>query len=574
MRIRRSAALAAPVMALALFAGACSGGGGGGDDEGGDTPTLADIANSDTNPQERDSLQDGGTLNWAESTWITQYQLFHTDGNLAVNVDILQSVMPRAHNFDDEGNPTPYEPYVLESSVSDDGGTVTFTLNPEAEWSNGEPITWEDYAAQVEALSGRAEGDYGHGGSKDGYDDISEVEQGADEYEVVFTFETPYGEWPGLFDVLYPKEYMEDPDEFNEGYFEDIPVTAGPFELDNLDKTTQRVTVVRDDDWWGEPAKLDSIIFHTYENDAMAGVFVNEEIDAFYVGYDAPSYERAQEREDARIARAIDNGYRYIEINAGSGPLSDLDVRHAVTLGVDRSALAKASLEGVDWPSDPAVNRLVRSNQPAFQDNAGEWGERDTERAAQLLDEAGWTLEEGAEYRTKDGEQLTLDYVVPSGLQTTQNEAEITQQMLEEIGIEVTINTVPSTGFFTDYIYTGNFDLSSFVQVGSTPYPGESYENYGGPFGETEDGEPDWGNNRGRTSTPEINDKYDEMLRETDPDRYYEIANEIDTLLWENAQGIPFFQRTGIWALKDDLANFGANGMSSIIYEDIGYQAE
>ncbi|GAB3210217.1 ABC transporter family substrate-binding protein [Marinactinospora thermotolerans] len=571
MRIRRSAAFAAPVLALTLFATACGGGGGEEDEGGNDTPTLADIANSDVNPQERDALQDGGTLNWAVSDFITQFNSYHTDGNLGVNLDILQALMPRAHNFDDTGAATPNTNYVEESSVSDDGSTVTFKLNPDAKWSNGEPITWEDYAATVETMSGRADGDFNMG-TKAGYGDISKVEEGADEYEVVFTFDTPYAEWQGLFDVLYPAEYMEDPEKFNEGYLEDIPVTAGPFKLDEIDKTTQRVTVVRDDNWWGEPAKLDRITYATYESDAMAGVFVNDEIDAFYVGYDAPSYERAQEREDARIARAIDNGYRYIEMNAGRGPLADLDVRHAVMLGIDRSALAKASLEGVDWPSDPTVNRLIRSNQPSFQDNSGDLGQRDVERAAQLLDEAGWTQEAEGETRVNaDGEKLSLTYVVPSGLQTTQSEAEITQQMLGEIGIEVKIESVPSTAFFTDYIYTGNFDMSSFVQVGTTPFAGESYENYGGPFN---DDEEDWGNNNGRTSTPEINEKYAEMVRTTDLDRYYEIANEIDTLLWENGQGIPFFQRTGIWAVQEDLANFGANGMASVIYEDIGYMKE
>lgn len=573
MRVNRSAALAAPVLALALFASACSGGGSGGGG-GDDTPTLEDIANSDINPQERDALQDGGTMNWAVSQYITQYQRYHTDGNLGVNVDILQSVMPRAHVFDDEGIPAPYEPFVLESGVSDDGTEVTFKLNPEAKWSTGEPITWEDYAAQVETLSGRAKGDYGHGGSQTGYRDIAKVEEGADEYEVVFHFSKPFGEWPGLFDVLYPKEYMKDPKKFKEDYLEDIPVTAGAFKLGEIDKTTERVTVVRNDDWWGDPAKLDSITFAAYESDAMKGVFASKEVDAFYVGYDAPSYEQAKEREDGRIARAIDNGYRYIEMNADRDALSDLDVRHAVMLGISRESLAAASLKGVEWPSDPTVNRLIRSNQPAFQDNSGEWGERDVERAADLLDGAGWTLEEGADYRTRDGEELVLTYVTPAGLQTTLNEAEITQQQLKEVGIRVEIETVPMNDFFGEYIYKGNFDLSSFVLVGSTPYSGESYENYGGPFSEDEDGEPDWGNNQGRTSTPEINTKFEELVEETDPDKYYTLANEIDAMLWENGQGIPLFQRTGIWAVNDKLANFGAKGMSSVIYEDIGYLSE
>ncbi|PSK91299.1 peptide/nickel transport system substrate-binding protein [Murinocardiopsis flavida] len=569
MRMRRSAALAAPLLALALVASACSGGGdGGGENE----EKLADIPAQDINVQGRDKLKDGGDFHWGINEYPTQYNTFHPDGNLANVVRIVHSSMPIAHKYDEKGVPQPNKAFVEESDISEDGKTLTFTLNPEAEWSDGKPITWEDYKEQVETVGGHTGNKKFEIGNPDGYENIEKVEEGG-ENEVVFTFETPYAEWPRLFEPLYPKEFMKDPKKFNEGYKSAMPVTSGPFGDVKFDDTAETITVNKDDKWWGDEAKLDSIVYHNYESDTLPKIYNNDEIDGFYLGYDGAGYDLLKDKEGSRITKAVNNGYRLISLNGGEGrgPLEDPKIRNAITHGIDRSALASASLEAIDWSTDPTVNRLLRSPQPGFKDNSKGYGEYDPEKAGKMLDEAGWKQEKEGAVRRKDGKEFTLQWVITSGLQISQDEAEIAQSQLKEIGVKVDIESVPNTAFFEEYIIPGKYDMATYVLTGTVPYAGDSAENFAGPQGKDEDGEEIWGNNLSFTSNDKINDGFDELVTLTDPDEYAAKANEIDRELWKFGVGVPLYQRPGNFAVKADLANWGENGLASIKYEDIGW---
>ncbi|MFW5419848.1 ABC transporter family substrate-binding protein [Nocardiopsis sp. CNT-189] len=572
MRLGRSASFAASAAAVTLLLGACSGGGGG--DEGGEEKKLADIPAVDINKTDRAEIKDGGTFNWGINEYPTQYNLEHVDGNLANVQRIAASVMPRPMVYNESGDFSPNTPYLEEAEVSEDGLEIHYKLNPDAEWSNGDPITWEDYEAQAETLSGGRKDDKKYKiGDKSGYELIDKVVKGADEYEFTLEMKSSYGEWPLLFEILYPKKYMEDPEEFNKGYEKDFPVTAGPFGDVEFDDTAETVTVNKSDDWWGEPAKLDSIIFHSYANDALSGVYNNDEIDGYYLGYEAADYELLKDKEGSRITEAIDNAYRHMTFNGGEGQLLEqVEVRNALVHGIDRAQMASATLGGVEWTTDPTANRLLRSTQTGFKDNSKGYGEYDPEKAAEMLDEAGWTLKEGDEVRTnEDGDELTLNWVIPSDLQNTADEAEIAKSQLAEINVGVDINSVPNNSFFTEYVIPGNYDATTYVLVGTSPYSGDSAENFTGPHGEDEDGKPVWGNNLTFTSTEGINKGFEDLVAETDPEKYAEIANEIDRMLWEQSMAVPLFQRPGTFAVNEKLANWGANGLSSIIYEDIGW---
>ncbi len=563
MRTRRRVALAASLTALALAATACASNETAG--------SLDEIPEWDINPQERQDVRDGGTLRWGTTSPVSQFMTHHTDGNLGESDVIMSALLPSPFAFDENGEVRNREPYLRDYETSDDGTELRMELNPDARWSTGEPITWEDYEQQAMTLGGQQDGDFGAPGQMHGYDRIDSVEKGDTDHEFTVHFAEPFGEIGLLFRHLYPKEVMADPERFNEEYLEDIPVTAGPFEFENLDEGNGVVTVARDDDWWGETAKLNEIIFQPGEPEAHAGAFVNEELDTFYVGYEAAEYSRAQDRPDGHITEAVDNGFRFLEMNAESEKLSDVNVRHAVALAIDRQEMAAATLDGIDWPDDPTANRLLRSSSQSFQENAGDLGEQNVDQANQLLEDAGWRLGDGDVRTNSDGEQLSLRFFCPSGVETCTNEATIAQEHLSKVGIDVTVETREPDAYFNEHIYTGDFELSTFVVTSTTPYAGELFTNFGGPF--DEDGE-DWGNNYARTSTEEINDTFGELAEENDPEAYDAIANEIDAMMWENGQSLPLFQRPGTWAVPDNLANFGAFGLASPIYEDIGYIEE
>lgn len=557
----------APAAALVLAASAC---GGGGDDQGDAQEQVASLAAEDLNPAPREDLREGGSFVWAISAYDQQHNMWHTQGNMANVRRVTAAVLPNPTRYDAEGLPSPNEDFVLDYGVSDDGLEVFYELNPDAVWSDGEPITSEDYEAQVETVSGSREGDWELGGT-DGYDQITEFVPGDDEYSFTLRFDEPFAEWPSLFSPLYPREYMEDEELFKEGYVKDYPVTAGPFGDVEFDDVTERITITKNEDWWGTEPLLDEIVFDAMGTDAMAGAFNNGEIDGFYLGYDAAGYELLRDREGTYFTRAVNHAYRFASLNGASPNLEDVRVRHAISLGLDTSALAEIALGAVDWPITGETNRLLRSSQNGYQDNSEGYGEYDPERAAELLDEAGWTLEEGAEFRTNEkGETLSLDWVASDDMAIAQDEAEIGRDMLAEIGIEVKVQQVPNNALFSEYVIPGNYEVATYVLTGSNPYAGDAQENYGMP---DENGE--WGNNLARTSTEEIDQKFGEMRAETDPERYAELANEIDRLLWEEVATIPFFERPGLYVMNEDLHNWGEFGLASdYVYEDIGWAAE
>ncbi|PRX95513.1 ABC transporter family substrate-binding protein [Allonocardiopsis opalescens] len=571
-RYRRWVSFAAPVAALALLASACGGGGGESGEAESQGPDFGDIPIIDIAATPREEIEPGGEFVWALSAYDSQYNLLHPDGNLA-NVDrIMNAVLPTIWDYDETGAVTPDPDYLVDFEYDESGETpvLTLTLNPEGVWSNGDPITWEDFQSQWEAVMGADDG-Y-QVGSTTGYDRIESIEQGEDEYQVVVTYAEPFGEYQHTFAQLYPREYTSDPERFNEGYLEDIPVTAGPFNFVERDDTSQTITLERNEDFWGDPALLDRLIFRGMATDAMAGAFINEEIDAFEIATDATAYQRVQEEAPhGVIRRAPDNGFRFLQYNGSSEIMSDPLVRQAVSQGINREAIASSTFEGLDWPSVLLNNRLLLSTAEHYQDNGGDLAEYNPEEAGAKLDEAGWTLAEGAEVRTNaEGEELRLRYVYPAGIQTSQNEAELVQAMLAEIGIAVEPEAQDVNVYFTDYIYAANFDIAGFVLISSNPFQSDSEENWVMP----PEGSEDWGNNTGFTGTPEIDATFAEALTEADPAARAATINEIDQMLWENGMSLPLFQRPGIFAVDSDVVNYGARGLASIRYQDIGRVAQ
>ena len=95
-----------------------------------------------------------------------------------------------------------------------------------------------------------------------------------------------------------------------------------------------------------------------------------------------------------------------------------------------------------------------------------------------------------------------------------------------------------------------------------TPFPVTSTRNI-----YTSDGEQNYGS----ISSAEIDRLYEEAIRTLDDTRRIELGQQIDQALWDLMPQVPLYQSTGAYAVRTTLANFGAGGFASVIYQDIGY---
>jgi glutathione transport system substrate-binding protein len=555
-------AIVLAVLALALGLSGC-----GSDDKkksskgGAEGPSAGtnDIATTD-----RDQVKEGGTLRWAISELPPNFNAAHLDGTLADNAAVVGAMLGSPFNFDSEAKPILNEDYVESADLTSTSPkqVITYKINPKAKWYDETPITWEDYEAQWKALNGTNPAF--NVASTNGYERIESVVKGADDREVIVTYKEPYADWRGLFG-LYPKSTNRDPAVFNDGWKDKPLNTSGPFKLENVDRTAQTITLVRNEKWWGKPAKLERIIYRVIDLDAQIDALANDEIDFIDVGPDVNKLRRAESTPGVALRKAAGPNFRHITINGRSGVVSDVNVRRALAMAIDRDTIARAALGPLGVPAKPLNNHIFMSNQKGHRDNAGELAKYDPEKAKTMLDAAGWKLA-GPE-RAKDGKPLVVRFVIPSQVATSRQESELVQGMLAKVGAKVDIQTVPTGDFFEKYITPGNFDLTVFSWLGTVFPISSSKSIYAKPQGD------DIQQNYARVGSDEIDQLYDKATAEFDLEKAAELANQIDAMIWGEVHSITLYQRPEIVATKSTLVNFGAFGFASTVFEDIGFKA-
>ena len=567
MRIAKRQGIAF-VLCLLLLGAGCRGGGGSKEDGGATASPSAKPGVNDINPTDREELADGGKLTWPIDTFPSNFNLHELDGALADGAAIMGGLMPGMFNFDAEAAPVVNTDYAISAVLTstDPKQVVTYKLNPKATWDDGTPITVADFEAQWKALNGKD--DRFRIVSSNGYEKIESVVKGADDREIIVTYASPFVDWQGLFSPLYPASTNTDPPTFNDGWKQKPLTTAGPFKLGNVDTTAQLITLVRNEKWWGRPAKLDSLVFRKIDRDAQPDALANGEIDFMGIGSDVNRLKRAEGTAGIAIRRSAAPNFNHMTINGKSPILSDVNVRKALAQAIDREAIARTLLGPLGVKTTPLGNHIYMTNQKGYQDNSTSLP-YDTAAAAKLLDDAGWKLV--GDTRVKDGKPLTLRLPLPPSSTIGKQIAELCRAMAQKVGIKIEIQSVAGDDFFPKHVSTGDFDIVLFGWAG-TPFPVTSAKSIYVSPKKKPDGTDEIQQNYARVGNPEIDRLFDEGAATFDINRQIEIGNQIDKLIWEEVHSLTFYQVPDIVASKEKLANFGAFGFASTIWEDIGYK--
>ncbi len=518
---------------------------------------------ADVNPTPRDRIENGGTLRWPLPEFPSQWNFNHVNGTKGAVEHVIQGVLPYLMRAGEKAVPHPVPEYLESATLkrTGRGQIVTYRLNPRATWSDGRPIGYADFVAQAHALSGH-DPRY-EVSSVSGYRLIDDIERGPREHEVKVRFAQTYADWRSLFSPLYPAAAYSGPRAFNTGWTNRLPVTAGPFKVQRIDRTAKTVVLARDPSWWGAPAKLDRIVYRAMDTSAMPGAFANREIDLMDIGLDAGAMRRVKDVPQTAIRRAGGPDWRHFTFNAAGPVLSDVRVRRAIMLGIDRRVIARSDLSGLGVPVQTLGNHFYVNTQDGYQDNSAALGGYDPARAERLLDEAGWRRH--GKYRAKAGRTLALRFVIPAGVPVSKREAELTRALLERIGVRVDIKPIPADDALDTYVTRGGFDIVPFSWLGTSfpvspmravfarPRRGHVQQNYS------------------RTGTAAIDTAMDQAIAEVDPVRIHALVNRTDRLIWRQASVLPLYQRPQLVAARADLANLGACGFLEPAYQDIGF---
>jgi peptide/nickel transport system substrate-binding protein len=537
-----------------------TGGDGGTPDE---QPSSAAISSQDINAQDRASLQQGGTLRQSVPDFGNNWNPMNVNGNNADLASVIGAMSVTMFDYDAKGVPKP-NPNYLES-ITDNAASplvVTMKLNPKAVWGDGSPVDVDDWIATMKACNGKDKSF--QCATTQGYDAITSVKAGADKFEVIVSFKAAYPDYTQVLSSVQKAESVGDADTFNKGWTElKNEWSTGPFKLDKYDKTQKVLTLVPNDKWWGDKPLLDTMVFRAMDVSAVPQAYVNDEIDTFDIGPDPDGYAKAKGVADGEIRKAAGPNFRHFTFNTKAGVLKDKVVRQSIVRGLDRGGIGESDLAGLEWPATPLNNNVFVSTQEGYEDMGKATGiDYDPEKAKSDLEAAGWKA--GADgTREKDGKKLEVKFSQLAGVPVSENEALQAQKQLGEIGVKVKIVTVPIAKFQDGSLLSNNeFEIVAFSWIG-TPYPFGGIKQIYGTGAES---------NFSQASIPEVDELIKKIDVENDRAKRIEMANEANKLIWEEVMTLPLYQRPELIAVKSKLANFGAVGLSTVRFEDTGYQ--
>jgi glutathione transport system substrate-binding protein len=566
-RVRTAAALAT-ITALALLAAGCTGsanGGGSAGDRAAVTSGQAQI-----NPVAYADVDAGGVLNYPLNAPIANFNKYELNGNNVNTATVIDPMLPSLFTIDDANNFAVNPDYLTAAPTvaTSPAQTMTYEINPKAKWSDGTPISYRDFVSQWQALNG-SNPNYTLQLSAS-YGGIASVARGDTDQEVVVTLKSGVvdADWRGLFSPLYPFSATETPTAFNTGWKAAPLVSGGPFMFQGSDPVAGTYTLVRNPSWWGRAPRLTSIVFKVLPTlPSTVAALAAHQIDVQDVGQDTITYGQVKAIPNIAMRTAGGPDYRAITFNGSRPALTDVNVRRALALGIDRNAIATTELQplGVTHPTAPD-DHIFQANQSGYQDNSGQFATYNPTAAGQMLDAAGWVDNPTTHVRSKHGEPLALSMVIPAQVALSLNEAHLVQQQLAKIDVKVNIVQVAPNELFNKYVDPGNYDLTVFSWLGDS-FPISSASPIYGP----EQPGHNWQENYSRVSVPQISTLFKQAEADLNQAAANAAANQADALIWQNVLSLPIYQRPDVWAVNSKVANFGAFGFATTDWTDVGF---
>ena len=504
-------------------------------------------------------VAEGGTLRLSITSMIAQLNGNHPDGN-EVGVADMRAPMGAgfAQKASESGEVSVNPDYLIEAKLtSESPQIVTVKMNPKAVWDDGTPINFANLAAYAEAMSGKNK-DF-RVTSTQGWQQIKEAKQTTDEFTGELHFDPPLADWIAYTYPDLPTAACKDAKLFNEGYLGKFPPSCGPFKPKSMDNSV--VTLERNDKWWGEKAKLDTIIFKVVTQQQAPSAFGNSEIDAI----DVPNgdiYATAKKRADAEILKSLGLSWSHATLNTGSGALADLEVRRAMAYAINREIIAQAVIGPLEAPVVLMNNVVYMPGQAGYEDSWGGQVKHDTAKAEEILKAAGYV--KGADgVLAKDGKALSFKIVVPAEVKSNADRAAQMQKDLNGVGFKIELQTVPSDKYFSDYIVAKSYDMATFGWRG-TVFPITPGINLFSPK-ESEQNFTNW-------SDPKADSEGKQAIEMFDPAQRTKHAQEFSKIVMNAFPVIPFYATPNVVAIKKGLVNYGPSQFESTNWSIVGFK--
>lgn len=311
--------------------------------------------------------------------------------------------------------------------VSEDGLTWTVNIREDAKFSDGQPLTSEDVVFTFEKLM--------ESSSTVDLTFVDSVTSKSD-YSLEFKLKSPRSTFISnlIATGIVPKK------SYTSEYYQN-PIGSGPLVLVQWDKG-QQIIVKPNENYYGQKPNFDKITFLFLEEDAAFAAAKAGQLDMTAI---PPSYA-SQKIEGMKLTEvsSVDNrGIMFPTVKSGeadadSNPIgndvtSDLAIRQAINVALDRQAIVDGVLEGYGTKAYSICDKMPWWNEETVTTD------NDVDLAKKILTDGGWIDADGDGILEKDNIKAEFNLVYPSGDQLRQSLAMVVADMVKPIGINIVI---------------------------------------------------------------------------------------------------------------------------------------
>jgi len=331
-------------------------------------------------------------------------------------------------------------PWLATGATWDGGDKLTLDIREGVTWSDGEEFTADDVAFTLN-LQKEFPGMDKAGLWNDTFGaPASSVT--ADGNQVVIEFEgNAAAKYDGIIGTKILPEHVYSEVEDPTTYVDKEPVGTGPFEVESYNG--RRLTLARRDDYWqADKIKVEKIVQEGMFDSSQAALKLeNGEIDAYYG--DIPNPQKTVVDKDPENTGFFyaPAGTTVLTGNLEQEPWSDPAFREAISYGMDKESMSEKGIYGIMEPASQTGLKL-----PAMEDLLPEeYAGADTvlpydpDKAAEMLDAAGYEEGPDGKRTMPDGSPLSVDFSVQAGFIDYEAIAEVVSDNLNALGVDTKV---------------------------------------------------------------------------------------------------------------------------------------
>lgn len=440
--------------------------------------------------------------------------------------------------------------------------TIQYVINPKAVWSDGVPVTADDfiYAWQSQRGDGvDVDGQPDQVASTLGYRDVASVTGSHGGRTVTVVFATPFADWRVMFDHMVPAHIARSVG-WNTGFATFNPafdLSAGPLLVRSVSPAGTAV-LVRNSSWWGTPSTLASVTVSDQQDPASwIGPLATSDTAVSQPGsFDLASLNAVSALANSQSSIHPSLALQSLEFNVRSPLGGHVAARQAIAHAIDRHALLDKLFGSVD-PS-LALNddhlALAWQNSYAASTAAGEYATVDLASTDKLLGTLGYAKGADGIYADVAGKPLTVRMAVEEGDPWIDATAAALVAQLRTAGIIVTIVPVAGPAGLAAAAAASGYDMA-LVTRNSGPYPSVTQAWYSDGTARHAADNQDWS----RFDDPQVDQLFVQAAQQLNPTTGAAIYGQIDDQLWDQMVALPLFGGPGLLATGVQVANAAYN---------------